>query len=109
MGVDVMRPAFKLEPKYRVTLLTREEWTKSSGSTPEVKGLVWYTDGSKMKEGTGAGVYGQSEKQGSAFPWVDIQQFSRLRYMLSWPVYMKYKHILAQRNTLVYALIVRRL
>jgi hypothetical protein len=33
-----------------------------SGSPPEVKGLVWYTDGSKMKEGTGAGVYGQSVK-----------------------------------------------
>jgi hypothetical protein len=56
MGVDVMRPAFNLEPKYRVTLLTREDWTRGSGSPPEVKGLVWYTDGSKMKERTGAGV-----------------------------------------------------
>jgi hypothetical protein len=25
-----------------------------------VKGLIWFTDGSKMREGTGAGVYGQS-------------------------------------------------
>jgi len=27
---------------------------------PAVKGLAWYTDGSKMREGTGAGVFGQS-------------------------------------------------
>jgi len=54
-----MRPAFNFEPKYRVTMLTREEWTKGTG-TPAVKGLVWFTDGSKMREGTGAGVYGQS-------------------------------------------------
>jgi hypothetical protein len=57
-GVDVMRAAFNLEPKYRVTMLTREDWTRGSGSSPEIRGLIWYTDGSKMKEGTGAGVLG---------------------------------------------------
>jgi hypothetical protein len=40
--------------------------------------------------------------------FLDIQQFSRLRYMLSWPVFMKYNLRTDQRNTLVYALIVRR-
>ena len=59
-GVDVMKPAFNFEPKYRVTMLTRGDWTKGTGTPPVVKGLVWFTDGSKMKEGTGAGVYGQS-------------------------------------------------
>jgi hypothetical protein len=56
MGVDAMRPAFNFEPKYRVTMLTREDWTIGTGTAPVVKGLVWFTDGSKMKEGTGAGV-----------------------------------------------------
>jgi hypothetical protein len=60
MGVDIMRPAFNLEPRYRVTMLTREDWTKGQGAPLEIKGLVWFTDGSKMKGGTGAGVYGQS-------------------------------------------------
>jgi len=61
MGVDAMRPAaFNFEPKYTVTILIREEWTKGTGTPPAVKGLVWFTDGSKMKEGTGAGVYRQS-------------------------------------------------
>jgi hypothetical protein len=60
MGVDVMKPAFNLEPKYRVTMLTREDWTKGTGTPPVVKGLVWFTDGSKMREGARAGVYGQS-------------------------------------------------
>ena len=57
MGVDVMRPAYNFEPQYRVTLLTREDWTKATGAPPAVKGLVWFTDGSRMG---GAGVYGQS-------------------------------------------------
>jgi len=68
MGVDVMRSTFNLEPKYRVTMLTREDWTRGSGSPPEVKGLIWYTDGSKMKEGTGAEVFGQSVKRRLSFP-----------------------------------------
>jgi hypothetical protein len=41
-------------------MLTGEDWTKGTGTPPAVKGLVWFTDGSKMKERTGAGVYGQS-------------------------------------------------
>jgi hypothetical protein len=58
MGVDAMRPAFNFEPKYRVTMLTREDWTRGTGTPPVVKGLVWFTDGCRMKEGTRAGVYG---------------------------------------------------
>jgi hypothetical protein len=59
MRVDIMKPVFNLEPKYRVTMLTREEWTSGPG-TPAVKRLVWFMDGSRTAEGTGAGVYGQS-------------------------------------------------
>jgi len=34
-------------------MLTREEWRRGPGTLPVVKGLVWFTDGSGMKEGTG--------------------------------------------------------
>jgi ribonuclease HI len=62
MGNDNMRQAYNFEPKYRVTLLTTEDWTKGTGAPLVVKGLVWYTDGSRMQDGRiGAGVYGQSE------------------------------------------------
>jgi ribonuclease HI len=67
MGVDVMRPAYNFKPKYRVTMLTRENWTKGTGTPPAVKGLVWFTDGSKMQGGTGAGVYGQSVRRRLSF------------------------------------------
>jgi len=60
MGVDVMRLAINFEPKYKVTMLTRAEWTRGTGTPPAVKGLVWFTDEFRMKEGTGAGFYGQS-------------------------------------------------
>jgi hypothetical protein len=68
MTVDFMRPVYNLEPKYRVTILAREEWTRSLGTPPAVKGLVWYTDGSRTAEGTGAGVCGQSVIEGSVSP-----------------------------------------
>jgi hypothetical protein len=55
MGNDIMRPAYNFEPKYRVDMLSREEWTKGSESPPLVKGLVWYTDGSRMQGGGGTG------------------------------------------------------
>jgi len=53
-----MRPAFNFEPKYRVTMLSREDWTKRTGIPPEVNRLVWFTDGSEMGGGIGAGVFG---------------------------------------------------
>jgi len=55
-----MKPVFNLEPKYRVTMLTREEWTRGHGTPPKVKGLVWFTGGPRTKERTRAGVYEQS-------------------------------------------------
>jgi hypothetical protein len=48
MGVDVMRPAFNFESRYRVIMLTREDWTKGTGTSPVVKGLIWFIDGSKI-------------------------------------------------------------
>jgi hypothetical protein len=62
MGNDSMRPAYNFEPKYRVTFLTTEDSTNGPGPQPVVKGLIWYTDGSRMQdERTGASVYGQSK------------------------------------------------
>jgi hypothetical protein len=43
--------------------LTREDWTKGNGTPPTVKGLIWFTDGSKMKVKTRAGVYGHSVRR----------------------------------------------
>jgi len=48
-------------------MLTREDWAKTTGAPPVVKGLVWFTDGSRMKDGTGARVYGQSVGQRLSF------------------------------------------
>jgi hypothetical protein len=59
MGVNVMRPVFSLEPQYRVITLIMEDWTKETGAPPAVKGLIWFTDGSRMRKRTRAGVYEQ--------------------------------------------------
>jgi hypothetical protein len=60
MRVNVMSPDFNLEPKYRVTVLTEDEFTRGPGTSSVVKGIVWFTDGSRTVEGTGAGVCGPS-------------------------------------------------
>jgi len=68
MRVDFMRPVYNLEPKYRVTMLTREEWTRGPGTPPAVKGLVWFTDRSRTAEGIGAGFYGLSVNRKLSIP-----------------------------------------
>jgi hypothetical protein len=59
-----MRPAYNFEPKYRVDMLAREEWTKGPGSLPVVKGRVRYTDGSRTQGGGGQG------PESMGIPWV---------------------------------------
>ena len=54
-----MKPVFNLESKYRVTMLTKNEWTRVPGTPRRVKGLVWFADGSRTAEGTASGVYRQ--------------------------------------------------
>jgi hypothetical protein len=42
-----------------IHLLTRKEWTRGPWTPLVVKGLVWFTNGSKTAEGNGAGFYEQ--------------------------------------------------
>jgi len=89
-------------------MLTREDWTKGTGAHPVIKGLIWFADGSRMKEGPGLESMGIQWEEGSASPWAGMQQFSRPRYMPPWPVPMKFNFRIDQKNTLVFALIVKR-
>jgi ribonuclease HI len=56
MGTDRMIPRYVLHKPFKVHLSSRHE--SKNGFNPDNKGgLVWYTDGSKTNEGTGAMVY----------------------------------------------------
>jgi hypothetical protein len=48
MRVDVIRPTYNFEPKYRVVVLTREDWTSGIGTPPSIKGHIWFSDGSRI-------------------------------------------------------------
>jgi len=63
-----MKTVFNLEPKYRVTMLAREKWTRDAWAPPMFKGLVWFTGGSRTAEGTGSSVYGQSVNRKLSIP-----------------------------------------
>ncbi|CAH2235266.1 jg20641 [Pararge aegeria aegeria] len=56
MGCDKIAPVQIFKKEYTVQIPTREEWKKGL-HPPEANTLIWYTDGSKMDTGTGAGVY----------------------------------------------------
>jgi hypothetical protein len=58
MRSNMMRLAYSFETKYRVIMLNTEKRTEGPVSLPVVKGLVWYTDGSKMQKRTGTRVCG---------------------------------------------------
>jgi hypothetical protein len=60
-----MKPTFNLECKYRITMLTREEWTRGP-ATPVVKGLVCFNE-SRTIEGTESVFYGKIGEEGSGF------------------------------------------
>jgi hypothetical protein len=108
MRVDVMKPVFNLEPNYRVTMLAREEWTRGPRTPPVVKGLVWYTDGSRTAEGTGAGVYGQSvNRRLSISLGKHATVFQAEVYAILACVHEIETQRIGQRNMLVFALIAR--
>jgi len=48
-------------------MLTREDWTRATGAPPAGRGLVWFRDESKLREGTGAVVYVQSVRRRLSF------------------------------------------
>ena len=106
VGVDIMKPVFNLEPKYRVTMLTREEWTRGFG-TPAVKGLAWFMDGSRTSEGTGSGAYGQSANRRLSISLGKQPTVFQAEVNAILPLFMKLKLRIGQRNMLVFALIFR--
>jgi hypothetical protein len=57
MGTDKMLPSYAFHKPFTVKLTSRSEWDRGFVSIRQ-GGLIWYADGSKTNEGTGAGVYG---------------------------------------------------
>ena len=47
-------------------MVTREEWTRGLG-TPVVKGLIWFTAGSRTKKGLGLESVDKLWEEGSVF------------------------------------------
>jgi len=67
MGFDVMRPAFNLETKYKVTMLTRGEWAREPRTPPVVKGLSGLQMGPERLRGMELESMGNLWKEGLIF------------------------------------------
>jgi hypothetical protein len=64
-------------------MLTREDWTKATGASLAIKGLVWFKVGSMMREGTVARVYWQSVGRRLSFSLGRYATVFRLRHLVS--------------------------
>ena len=56
MGCDKILPMYIFKRNYSIHIPTRDEWCRGM-KTPNKDSLVWYTDGSIMKTGSGAGIF----------------------------------------------------
>jgi hypothetical protein len=57
MGTDKMIPRYAFHKPFTVNLTSRSEWDRDFVPIRQ-GGLIWYRDGSKANEVTGAAVYG---------------------------------------------------
>jgi hypothetical protein len=65
-GTDKMILRYAHHKSFKVQLCNTHEWQNGFNPAND-KGLVWYTDGSKTNESTGAGVYKRGSKIGHSF------------------------------------------
>ena len=63
---DHMIPKYCFRTPFKVEYPTRKEW-EDSNRRPDGD-LIWYTDGSKTDEGTGAGIFGEKPKHEMSHP-----------------------------------------
>jgi len=70
-----------------------------TGAPPAVKGLIWFTDGSKTRERTGAGVYGQSVGRRLSFSLGRYATVFQAKICAILAVFMKFNFRIDQRNT----------
>ena len=88
MPRDKMTKAFMFDRKYRISLAERSDWVSGREKLP-TNGAIWYTDGSKRVEGTGAVVYRRRGGRGCTFPlgrYATVLQ-SELVGVLNWALW----------------------
>src|SRR5699024_6326517 len=57
---DRVETVFCFTTPYTIRISTKEDWLTMGENLLVLRGLVWYTDGSKTDSGTGAEIYGRS-------------------------------------------------
>ena len=58
-GGDQCDPAYRFQHNFVVRFPSRRDWEENEKELFSPGGLIWYTDGSKTKTGTGAGIWGE--------------------------------------------------
>ncbi|XP_046145429.1 uncharacterized protein LOC123988721 [Osmia bicornis bicornis] len=77
LGGDACDPTYHFKNSFRVNIPCKEAWEVNREELLTPGGLIWYTDGSKTKTGTGAGIWGERPRAEIAMsldPHVSILQ-----------------------------------
>ncbi|XP_046145392.1 uncharacterized protein LOC123988683 [Osmia bicornis bicornis] len=77
LGGDACDPTYHFKNSFRVNIPCKEAWEVNREELLTPRGLIWYTDGSKTKTGTGAGIWGERPRAEIAMsldPHVSILQ-----------------------------------
>jgi len=81
--------------QFLTELSTNRDWSRESIQTLEKNTIIWYTDGSKTPEGTGAGVYGPrttySEPMGQ-FPSIFQAEIHAIERCIQFNLDRKYRN-----------------
>ncbi|OZI15349.1 hypothetical protein CE195_02190 [Sodalis-like symbiont of Philaenus spumarius] len=64
---DHMKIKYSFSKPFRVVIPNREEWSEGRRPLPRCE-LEWYTDGSKTRESSGAGICGGNPRQECVLP-----------------------------------------
>ena len=61
-GLDKMPKRYAFNRNFEIDIGSRESWEGGELRSPPPGALVWYTDGSKTNNGTGAGIFGEAPR-----------------------------------------------
>ncbi|XP_044597530.1 uncharacterized protein LOC123274105 [Cotesia glomerata] len=100
-GGDMSPRSYHFSHHYRVFIPSRQEWEEENKSILSPAGLVWYTDGSKMEKGVGAGIYSSGPKTEISLQLGDTASIFQTEVYAIWACVEHIKK-LNQRNKHIY-------
>jgi hypothetical protein len=87
MRSDHTIPVYYYSKTFKV-IIDQDYWRIKDPEFPE-HALIWYTDGCRADSGKGSGICGLRPNSSLSFPWVNLPQSFKLKYMPFYNAHVK--------------------